>query len=711
MDSKFLTFSLRSEDIYSNNYIRIAAILRIILSYCLVAVLSISVIALASKWLETTRLTAVMSVGLLLSLILLNRGWIRLTSWLSLSIFLAGSFYSTYIGDGLHDLSMVSLPGILVIAALLLNRKLFILFSLLTISSPVVLVLVKQITRQPVWHPDDVWSELLLLILILTVISIGIRILINHILNSLNRLHESEQKYRNFYTNIQDIYLEISLNGRILEISHRAEELLGYPVWELVGRPVQDFYAQPEKHNGFMADIMRESRLENYEVQLKDKMENQHIVSINASLALDENGKPVKIVGSMRDISEKKNLEQQLFQVQKLESIGTLAGGIAHDFNNLLTVINGHCELALNNVGDRDPVTTGDIKAIKSAADRAADLTRQLLMFSKKQEGSPVVINPNTIILNMQKMFSRLLGEDIKIRYRLDEHIAGILSDPVQFEQVLLNLMINARDAFPGHSWKEAEKEICIATNMLSEDDSGRQIQIVIRDNGAGMDQAVQERIFEPFFTTKENGTGLGLSTVYGIVRQNNANISVSSEVGVGTTFTILWPECDSRMDKNHVRHDEQTFQGTEHILLVEDDPSVRVITAQALRLHGYSVEEAGDGAAALNYFTHTQKHVDLLLTDMILPGINGPDLYRKLKKQDGGLKVLFISGYANTEILDRLEPEERENFVHKPFGISDLLRNIRRVLEKMEAAGSKQLSGARNAELGAPGSEFQVPG
>ena len=707
MKTDFLKFSIRSSDIYAGgDKVRTDLILRTILSYCLMAIIGMFVIAYFSDWPHTAILTAVIAVAAGLSIFFLNVGWFRTASWLALTTFIAGVIYGAYIGDGLHDLSLISLPGILLIAAILLDRNLFIIFSVITICSPILISLLQYINLRPVWHPEEVLPELLVMILILTVTAIGIRILINHILTSYGRVQDSENKYRNFYTNIQDIYYEIDMNGRILEISHRAEELLGFPVRDLIGRSIQDFYALPANHPKFMEDIRSGKRLDNYEVQLKDRQENFKVVSINAALTVDSTGKPLKVVGSMRDISEKKQLEQQLFQAQKLESIGTLAGGVAHDFNNLLTVINGHCELALANLGDHDPLTASDIKAIKSAGERAANLTRQLLMFSKKQVTSPVVTNPNTIILNMQKMFNRLLGENIEIHYRLDQDIPLILTDPIQFEQILMNLMINARDALMHDRQREANRQIFVKTKRLQENDGARLAEITIRDTGAGMDPAVQERIFEPFFTTKDHGTGLGLSTVYGIIKQNNAKISVKSEIGAGSTFTILWPENRSRIDRDIDRHEDKRLKGTEHILLVEDDPAVRLFTSQALSHNGYTVTEAADGTAALEFYMNAPEPIDLLLTDMILPGINGLDLYRKLKEKQKGLKALFISGYANTEILEKLKPEERENFLHKPFGITDLLQYIRRVLGQ-EAESSRQ-DAVQSGQIGDEGLEMR---
>jgi two-component system cell cycle sensor histidine kinase/response regulator CckA len=682
MKFKFLTFSIPSAEIYVDNTVRSEVILRIILSYCFFAIAGMCAIALISNWPVTAMLTGVMTVLILLIFVPLNRGWYRFASWLLLLTLLLGSVYSAYNGDGLHDIGMVGVPGILVIAALLLDRRFFITFAGLSITIPFFITFLKILNNLAIWHPDQIWVESLILSMILGVISVGVRILIDHFLNSFSRLLDSENRYKNFYTNIQDIYYEIDMNGRILEISQRAEELMGYAVRDLIGRSIQDFYVLPLNHKIFMEDITGGRRLDNYEVQFRDSHENLKVVSINASLVTGEEGKPEKIVGSMRDISEKKHLEQQLFQAQKLESVGTLAGGIAHDFNNLLTVINGHCELALRNLGERDPITASDVKAIKSAGERAANLTRQLLMFSKKQVTSPAVINPNTVIRNMEKMFNRLLGEDIDIHYELDEEIACILSDPIQFEQILLNLMINARDSFSQRDHEKAEKQIFIGTGMVANKKSDRKVQITIRDTGSGMDRAVQERIFEPFFTTKEQGTGLGLSTVYGIIKQNNAAISVSSEQGKGSTFTILWPECRSISKGVEDIPDDKRFKGTGHILLVEDDPSVRLFTAQALRHNGYSVMETSDGATALEYFMSSRKDIDLLVTDMILPGISGLDLYHTLKEKDGDLKVLFISGYASTEILNKLQPEEKENFLHKPFGITDLMHHVRRVLE-----------------------------
>ncbi len=267
--------------------IRTEVILRVILSYCLVAIVGMVVIAYFSDWYQTTVLTVVLAVGTGLCLFILKVGWIRTASWLALTTFLCGVIYGAYSGDGLHDLSIVGLPGILLIAAILLDRHLFIIFSITTVSIPVLIALLLTVNHQPIWHPDEIWNESLVLILILTVTSIGIRILIKHILTSFSRLQDSEHKYRNFYSNIQDIYYEIDLDGRILEISRRVEELLGYPVKELIGKNIQDFYTLPLNHKRFIEEIQHEKRLNNYEVQLKDQLEEIKVVSINAALTDD----------------------------------------------------------------------------------------------------------------------------------------------------------------------------------------------------------------------------------------------------------------------------------------------------------------------------------------------------------------------------------------------------------------------------------------
>lgn len=395
------------------------------------------------------------------------------------------------------------------------------------------------------------------------------------------------------------------------------------------------------------------------------------------------------ITGRRRDQAEKARLEEQLRQSQKMESIGRLAGGVAHDFNNLLTAIMGNTELALMTMNAQHPLHK-KLSVVMQAAQSAGELTRQLLAFSRKQIIEPKSINLNELIEHMHKMLVRLIGEDIQLQYVTQPAIGLIKADRGQIEQIIVNLAVNARDAMPEGG------RLTIETFALTLDDAyvrqhsyvttGDYIVLAVSDTGSGMSDEAKNHLFEPFFTTKPpgTGTGLGLAMVYGAVRQNGASIEVYSEIGRGTTFKIYFPRQDDMPAIPLEVDDGQTLSpGTETILLVEDDPHVREFTLGALKDLGYTVLPYSNGEEALAAMKSDAQEIHLLLTDVILPGMNGRVLAEAITRISTGVKVLFASGYTDNVIIRHGVLEEGIHFIGKPFSVQALAQKIRDVLDR----------------------------
>jgi PAS domain S-box-containing protein len=384
-----------------------------------------------------------------------------------------------------------------------------------------------------------------------------------------------------------------------------------------------------------------------------------------------------------------RNSEEQLRQSQKMEAVGQLAGGIAHDFNNLLTAITGYSELALRKLQAGDPLR-GNIEEIKRAGFRAAGLTRQLLAFSRKQVLQPEVLALNAIISELEKMLVRLIGEDIELRTSLAPDLGSIKADPSQLEQIIVNLVVNARDAMPNGGRLTIETRNVYIDEHYARDHvavaPGTYVLLGVTDTGIGMDEETKNRIFEPFFTTKEvgKGTGLGLSTAYGIVKQSNGNIWVYSEPGHGTTFKVYFPQIgETAPEYKRLTTEEASLQGTETILLIEDDDTLRKLAVEVLRLFGYRVLEAGNGGAALLICERHPEAIDLLLTDVIMPEMGGHEAATRLGKIRPEMKVLYMSGYTDSAIVHHGVLDEGANFIQKPFSPDDLGRKLREVLQR----------------------------
>lgn len=408
------------------------------------------------------------------------------------------------------------------------------------------------------------------------------------------------------------------------------------------------------------------------------------IASVGRVVERAADGQPLRFMGINRDMTEHKKLEEQFLQAQKMEAIGRLAGGIAHDFNNLLTIIKGYASMTLSDLSQDDPFHFR-IQEIHQAAERAASLTSQLLSFSRKQILNPRALNLNKIIQELERMLPRLIGEDIMLHTVLEPDLWDIESDPHHLEQSIINLVINARDAMPDGG------ELTFTTrNLAAENGTPARVCLTVKDNGHGMDEATHQRIFEPFFTTKKpgQGTGLGLSTVYGVMQQSGGEVECVSALDVGTEFWLYFPRAVRAMAAQVLQDAARAVPvgGDETILLVEDDVTVRGLALTVLQNWGYRVLEATDGIDALRVFRQHQEEIDLVLTDAIMPGMGGRELSEKLLRLRPNLRVLWMSGYTKDEMVRRGGLGQNAPFILKPFTLEDLAHNVRNALDTASA-------------------------
>ena len=473
-------------------------------------------------------------------------------------------------------------------------------------------------------------------------------------------LLESEERYRSLFEGVSIGLYRTLPSGQILDANKADIDLLGYPDRNtFLTVNAKDIYVDPEVRDKKLIGINSNGFIDS-EIQLRRYDGTQVWVHNIVKAVKDDQGNVLYYDGIIEDITERKQAEElqaRLQQTSKMESIGRLAGGVAHDFNNMLIVIQGSTSLAMMDLNHSDPLYNR-LKMIEDASDRANGLTRQLLAFSRKQIIEPKIINMNDVIMNLRKMLGRLIGEDIELQTLLDEDIVNINADPGQMEQIIINLAVNSRDAMTDGG------KLTIETSNVFFDEGycqmhpntqvGNYVRMTISDTGHGMSQEIREHIFEPFFTTKKlgEGTGLGLATVYGIVKQHNGSIECYSEIGHGTVFKIYLPQTDEGEAINLMESEEPiTTTGNEIILLVEDEDFVRDVASDFLRHLGYKVLIAESGKSAFTIAEQYNNTIHLLLTDVVMPGINGRELSEGLLRLHPEMKVLYTSGYTQNVI------------------------------------------------------------
>jgi two-component system cell cycle sensor histidine kinase/response regulator CckA len=507
---------------------------------------------------------------------------------------------------------------------------------------------------------------------------------------------ETEAKYRLLVEQVAAItYIaELGMQGRWLYVSPQVEQMLGFTAEEWLTNSTGWMKQIPlEDHSIVEAAEIAAVRDKRFQAEYRLTRKDGRViwVSDTAVTVRGSDSHPV-MEGIIVDITERKQLETQLQQSRKMEAVGRLAGGIAHDFNNLLTIIKGYTELALNRTASY-PEIHADIERIENASERAAALVRQLLAFSRKQVLQPKTLDLNSIALNLDKLLRRLMDENIEMITRVDENLGAIKADPAQVEQVIMNLVVNARDAMPkgGRLTLETcntELDSAYASDHVSVR-PGRYVMLAVSDTGIGMDEETVAHIFEPFYTTKESGrgTGLGLSTVYGIVKQSGGYIWVYSEPGRGSTFKVYLPRVDDLAPgASAERRTKDSRRGTETILLVEDEDGVRELAKSVLAAQGYEVLVAGRPDEAMALLQNHKKEIQLLLTDVIMPSMSGRELARQVTAVRPDIKVLFMSGYTDNVISAGGMLEEGISFLQKPFTPTVLIQKVREVLNQTAA-------------------------
>jgi two-component system, cell cycle sensor histidine kinase and response regulator CckA len=508
-------------------------------------------------------------------------------------------------------------------------------------------------------------------------------------------LRVSERRYRTIVDEVHEVVFETDALGRWTFLSGAWTHVTGFAPEESLGRTAFDF-VHPEDRKAAAANFdffMRGRRTERRrELRLLDKIGEIRWVEVRARPVLDDTGLVVATSGTLNDVTERKRLEAQLLHAQKLEAVGQLAGGVAHDFNNLLTTIKGNIGLLREDL-DAARIRGEELDEIEKAADRAASLTRQLLTFSRKERHQPKVLQINPLITNLDRMLRRLMPENIEAELRLHPDAGCVRADPRQLEQVITNLVVNARDAMlatgGGRLVVEASPRNVLDTEQPYRGvtvPGGAYVMLRVSDTGCGIDADTRERIFEPFFTTKPpgQGTGLGLSTVYGIVQQSRGHIWVESAPGLGATFVILFPQvAPATQALASPAVPEHALPSGETILVVEDEPAIRELLQRLLSRAGYRLLVASSGEEALRVAKEHGDDLDLLLTDVVMPGISGRVLADRLCRERPALHVLFISGYSETTVLSARELGPGRRLLPKPFAATELLDAVRIAMEE----------------------------
>jgi len=515
-------------------------------------------------------------------------------------------------------------------------------------------------------------------------------------------LARSESQYRSLVNNAPYGIFRFNESGRFEAVNPALVEILGYDSAQLLVQlgSYVELFQESNEHQSVMDELQRTGYVVD-EVFWQRKDGKPLKVRLQCRKVTGESFDTPSYEGIVEDLSEQSSLEEQLRQSQKMEAIGRLAGGIAHDFNNLLTVINGYTGMLIETLSPKDP-RRADAERVKTASERAAALTRQLLAFSRKQVLTPITLNLNSVVSDLSRMLPRLIGEDIDMAFMPGEQLSSIFADRGQVEQVLMNLIVNARDAMP-HGGK-----ITVETNNKKLDEKytrhrrgvvpGEYVMLAVTDTGTGMDAAIQAQIFEPFFTTKEEGkgTGLGLATVYGIVKQSGGHIAVYSEPGQGTTFRIYFPatSASKKLDREPVLTPYRAKGET--VLVIEDEADLRNMIVRALRRREYHVLEARTGEEALELVQNHEDAVQLLITDIVMPGMRGTEAAQRLADVVPDLKILYMSGYTDSAMFHQKLLETGSIFLQKPFTVSALEEKVQKALQKKDDQKKARRAGSR---------------
>jgi PAS domain S-box-containing protein len=518
-------------------------------------------------------------------------------------------------------------------------------------------------------------------------------------------LRRSEARSRSLILSAAFGICRCTLAGRFLDVNPALINMLGHgSVEDLLQLDVRrEVFVNPLELDRLAEDCRRTGSLNGVEVQWKRKDGSVIIVRLSgcAAISADEPEEVLELIAE--DITERRQLEEQLRQSQKMDAVGRLAGGVAHDFNNLLMVINGYTEVLLEQLEKGSPMHH-KVQSIQQAADRAATLTRQLLAFSRKQLLELKVVDVNTVIGDMERLLRPLIGENIELVTRLSTETGHTRADAGQLEQVIMNLVVNAKDAMPEGGKLTVQSSDVTVRHSFSEHrfiQPGRYAVISVADTGHGMDKETQSRIFEPFFTTKEKGkgTGLGLSTVYGIVKQSNGYVFAQSEPGAGTTFYVYLPRVeDSAEELSPAQSQPNEVGGCETVLLVEDEESVRELVRVTLTSRGYNVIEAENGESGLRVAEAFNEDIDILITDVMMPGIGGRELAKKLLLLRPGISVLYLSGYTEDAVVTPGALGPGTGFLQKPFTLQNLAKKVREVLRSRSAPTPVPKSIAKSA-------------
>lgn len=511
-----------------------------------------------------------------------------------------------------------------------------------------------------------------------------------------HQLMEREQLFRLISENAADMIAVVDTNGKRLYNSPAYERILGYTQEELASTsPLEQVHPDDRAK---VEEAAKEARAggvgRSIEYRMRHKNGTWRQMESTANTVCNAQGKVESLIIVNRDITDRRHLEEQFRQAQKMEAVGRLSGGVAHDFNNLLGVIIGYSEFLQERLDVSDPLRAS-VEEILKAGKRAASLTRQLLAFSRQQVLDPKVLDLRVAVADMEKLLQRLIGEDIELTTVLDPQLGKVKADQGQLEQVIMNLAVNARDAMP----QGGKLTIHLENTVLDQDYvrrypypvlPGPYVLLRVGDTGTGMDAETKARAFEPFFTTKEKGkgTGLGLSTVYGVVKQSGGYIDVESALGAGTTFKIFLPRVHQEVaaERQHVDA-SATGRGNETILIAEDETSLRTLTSSTLEMSGYKVLQAKDGFEALEVSRKHDGAIDLLLTDIVMPGMGGRALAEELGRERKEMRIVYMSGYTGQAVGSQGPVEPGSFYLHKPFTRQALMQKIREALDSQIAA------------------------